>query len=484
MNADLNRDSRPSQAATVCWIVGLTIAFLSLSGSGSGEIAAKAALIVGVTLLAAIALEAWQDWRAVLRPDIVALCALYYLTFFEFLLPQPGVDQMISSRSISYGCQLVFIAFGTMVVARHWAPPVQPWLSSLMQRQASGKSLLLIFWLSFFFGYLYMLVAVNFDIGMMFDRMLEPRFAQPWGRGRFGDWKALLVELGAIVNLVPPLGGLILARREKYGLAGYVPVIFGLLFCLFEGFTSCTRNVLATYLITFLIGYGVNLTKKRVAEFLILCCLAAIGFYQASSIMLETRTIGLREYLNNKHAPAPVEDEPRTFFVDYNLLNIGQLTQQFPSAHPFLGWEVPFVAAIHPIPRAIWPGKPMGLSVSIESALGDEDDSTTLSATFVGESYIAGGVFGVALAGIFFGILTGWWGRFGSAISSEFGFLIYASGFFAIAISMRSLFWLTTNALPTIAAIILARIFLGNPKRATVGSGNSTTDLGTRPEVV
>jgi hypothetical protein len=479
-----NLASRPNQVATVCWIVGLIIASVSLSGSGSGEIAARAALVVGVTLVAAIGIEVWQDWRAVLRPDIVAFCTLYFLTFFEFLFPQPGVDEMITPRSLGYGCQLVFIAFGTMAVARHWAPPVQSWLSSLVQRPASSRSLLIIFWLSFFFGYLYMLMAVNFNVGMMIDQMMGPRFTQPWGRDRLGNWQALLVELGAIVNLVPPLGGLILARREKYGLVGYVPVIIALLFCLFEGFASSTRNVLATYLITFLIGYGVNLTKKRAAEFLIFCCLAAIGFYEASGIMLETRTIGLKEYLNSRHAPAFEEEEPSAFFVDYNLINISQLTQEFPSAHPFLGWEVPYVAAVHPIPRAIWPGKPMGLSMSIESALEDEDDSTTLSATFVGESYMAGGIFGVVLAGIFFGILTGWWGRFASGISSEFGFLIYASGFLAIAISMRSLFWLTTNALPPIAAIVLARIFLGNPKNPPCGFGSSTTHLRAKHEPI
>jgi hypothetical protein len=175
--------------------------------------------------------------------------------------------------------------------------------------------------------------------------------------------------------------------------------------------------------------------------------------------MLATRTIGLKEYILNGAPPAQVNDEQPSFFVDLNLVNISQLTQTFPSVQPFLGWEVAYIGLIHPIPRAVWPGKPEGLSVSIESALG-ANSSMTLSTTFVGEAYMAGGAFGVFLAGLFFGVISGWWGRFATAITSEIGFLIYASGFAAIAMSMRSLFWLTTVALPTIAAIALAMIFL------------------------
>ena len=31
---------------------------------------------------------------------------------------------------------------------------------------------------------------------------------------------------------------------------------------------------------------------------------------------------------------------------------------------PYLGWELPYLAIIRPIPRAIWKGKPLGMSFS------------------------------------------------------------------------------------------------------------------------
>jgi hypothetical protein len=71
-----------------------------------------------------------------------------------------------------------------------------------------------------------------------------------------------------------------------------------------------------------------------------------------------------------------------------------------PQKHPFLGFEVIYNAVIKPIPRAVFPGKPEGLSVSIEEIVGAE--GWTVAVTYVGESYMAAGWFGV------FGIYSFW----------------------------------------------------------------------------
>jgi oligosaccharide repeat unit polymerase len=465
--------TRPDPAATGCWIVGLLIAWRSMSGSFPSEIAARAALVVGGTLVIAVGLEVVKNRRAALRPDIGAFFALYFFTFFEFLFPQPDVDRMVTSDSITYGCILCFIAFGTLAIARHWAPPAPSWLGSLFQRPSSPKTLLLIFWICFFLGYFYMLLAVNFNLAAMLDWMLAPRYTQPWSRARYGDLNALWGEVGKIVNLVPPIAGLILAKREKYRPVAYIPVILALLFCIFEGFTSGTRNILAIYLVTFLVGYGVNLTRRRLIEFLVFCGLAAVGFYLATQVMLTTRLIGLKEYFSQEQAEALAPPVENSVFIDLDLVNISRLTEKFPAAHPFLGFELPYYFLLHPLPRALWPGKPEGLSMPIETALGVYDGSETLTTTFVGEAYIAGGVLGVVLAAIFFGMATSWWGRFASARCSEFGFLIYASGFIAITISMRTMFELTVAVLPTIAAIVLGLTLLRKPK-ALIAEAAST----------
>src|SRR5207247_423523 len=86
--------------------------------------------------------------------------------------------------------------------------------------------------------------------------------------------------------------------------------------------------------------------------------------------------------------------------------------------------------------------------------------------SFIGEAYIMGGMIAVFLTGLFFGAMAGWWNYFASPRNSELGILIYASGFFATVITMRSFSVFTTTILPTIAAVIVASVVMKH--RATV----------------
>src|SRR6202020_896905 len=101
------------------------------------------------------------------------------------------------------------------------------------------------------------------------------------------------------------------------------------------------------------------------------------------------------------------------------------------------------------IPRAIWPGKPDGLSVTIESIAGT--NQATISSTFVGEAYMSGGMLGVFLAGLLFGVAAQLWNRVGYDAHEPFAQLLYASGFMCAAMTMRSLLWVTVTMLPTLA---------------------------------
>jgi hypothetical protein len=456
------RVNAPNPAATGCLIVGFTIAyFWMLKGSTPSAMAGRAAWVIAFTLIGGIGLEIKANWKAIMRPDVICFAALFFLTFFEFLLPQPLYDSLAKEESTVRAITVCLIAYGTIAVSRHFAPAAPQGLAMVLTRPASPRFLLGCFWFAFAMGFFYMLLAVDFNVFTLVDQLTWARFTQSWQRGRFGDFKALLNEVGMIVYLVPPLAGIILAGRERFKPLHVITVLCALLFTLFQGYAGGTRNVLGAYLVTFLVGYALVLTKRRRLEFLILCGLCAIGYVYGSKEMLKFRETGLKEYMSQPKQMTPsFEDKSAdTFYVDYNLLMVAQITDQIPRAHPYVGWEIPYLALVRPIPRAIWPGKPEGMSTSLED-LVDAADGTTVSATFIGEAYVAGGTVGVILAAAFFGMLTAWWGRFASNMNSNFGVLVYASGFFAIVISMRSMLVLTTAILPTIAAIVIAILFL------------------------
>lgn len=432
-------------------LIGIALTGIFLRGDTPTALGRFAAIGVGLSLAISLALDFRRGVQNLIRADVMAILAYYFLTLFELLFPQTEFDVMTNARATHTAVIIVLVGMAGLLVGRHFPRPKKQPFAETLTREVPAGWILAIFFTALLIGFGYMLVAVNFNVVAMVEWFMAPRFTQPWGRGKFGDWRALLSELNMLTFLIPPLGGVILARRKRYGYFALALVVAGLLFTFFYSFSSGTRNLFASHLVTFLIGYAFSLAADRRREIVPLCVAGAVLFMAASTVMLKFRNDGLRNWLTTgEESAAPIE---KTVFVDYNLCAISRLVDVFPSHHPFLGWEVPFQAFIRPIPRAIWPGKPEGLSLSIEDALGAEN--MTIAASFAGESYIAGGMIGVILGGLFFGLATGWWSYLSSPRNSELGVLIYASGFFAAVISMRSLFAFTTALLPTVAAIVI-----------------------------
>src|SRR5262249_19943373 len=173
--------------------------------------------------------------------------------------------------------------------------------------------------------------------------------------------------------------------------------------------------------------------------------------------MLQFRNVGLGSF-------AFEEADLNTFYIDHNVVVISQLTDLFPSSFEFLGLEIPFNALIHPVPRILWPDKPTGLSVSIETAV-HAASGMTVSATFIGEAYMAGGLMAVLLASLLFGAAAEKWNRMARNTNLPFPVLLYTSGLFCAAITMRSLLWMLPTMLPTLALWMYGKFCFGRSSR-------------------
>ena len=124
----------------------------------------------------------------------------------------------------------------------------------------------------------------------------------------------------------------------------------------------------------------------------------------------------------------------------------------FQNRHDYLGSEFVFYAILLPVPRALWPSKPDELSFSAEKAFNTRGTAgTTIASTFVGEAYMMGGPTAVLTVGLLFGWLARWWDRFALDLRSNAALVLYASGFFAAALTARSMLFTTTAMLPTLA---------------------------------
>lgn len=437
---------------TLLALFGLTFTAVSMEGARPSELVSYAAIGTAISLALSVLFDLRDGVRNVIRADVMAIAAFYFLTLFEFLFRQESFDLLISLVTARTATETVLIGFAGLLAGRHLLRAKEHPFPNLFQREIPAAWLVAIFWSAVVIGYAHMVLAVNFNLLEMVDAMMAPRFSQPWSRGRLGDWKALLIELGMFIFLIPPLAGIALARRDRFKSGQLAGMLAMLAFTFFYSFTSGTRNLLAAHLVTFVIGFAFAAPVHRRKQVIIISIIGAVALLASTVIMLRFRNIGFTNWIEGR------DDRPKdllesSLFVDYNLYAIGMLVEVFPQRTPYLGWEVPYLALIRPIPRAMWPGKPEGLSSSIENAMGVE--GLTIATSFAGEAYMAGGWWAVLSTGLFFGALTGWWNRLASPRNSEVGILIYASGFFAAVISMRSLFVFTTALLPTVAALII-----------------------------
>jgi len=443
--------------ATIAVLSGLAITWIILPSDHPVDVFTDAAVGVGLSLILATGVEATAGIRSLIRVDILMLWALYGLTLLEFLFPQPDVDTSVSAPGATSGTYAVLLGFAGLVVGRHVVAKRRRDLGASIHIRP--KDIFFLFVLAALLGYIHMFLAVNFDLLEVFRQMALPRFQQDWGRGQYGgDIHSLFVEIGALIYLIPPIAGLILARPNEYGALKKVIVTVILSFTFYYGFSSGTRNIMATYTITFLGSYFMNRSTLTLWQVFYkgvpVLAILAIGMVY----MLQFRTEGLGNFSFSDGGPA-------TLYVDHNLIVISQITEVFPKSYDFLGLEIPVNTLIHPIPRIFWPGKPEGLSVGVEEAVG-APSGVTVACTFVGEAYMSGGLLAVLFFGLLFGAMAEMWNGVARNTNSPFAQLLYASGFFSGMLTMRSMQWLTVAMLPTIALWLYGRLWIRRSGRS------------------
>ena len=428
--------------------------------------------LISFALLAGMGISFLLDWRLglrnLLRVDVFALLSFYFLTYFEFLFPQGRFDMLVIPDDVVTAARLTLAGFATMVVGRHMSILPRKWLDPIGEIKMRPGHFLVLFFGATFLNFLPQLLAVDFNPVDWFQETLKPRFGKAWGRGQYGDLAALLHEFQLLGYVMPPIAGLIFARRKDYAFPALIIVGLCLLLLLWVAFSNGTRNVFAIQVASFFAAYFILQDRLRLK--LVIPSIAVVGilFVVLADMMLEFRNIGLERYIEEKRYTASYEaiekeylpiDRSETasgYFVDYNLWRLSQIVAAIPGIYDFIGWNMPYVALTKPIPRALWPDKPLDFEVGLEEAIGAE--GLTIAVTWVGEAYIAGGLLWIIPIGVLIGAFCGFWNELARFIRSPFALIVFASGFYAVLLLMRSLIFFTTALLPPIALIIMGFI--------------------------
>ena len=440
-------EAQPSQVArmvSIAWLLGIVTSFL---------------------------FDLRLGLRNMIRVDVFALCALYFFIYFEFLFPQSRFDVLVNPDDVVTAIHLTLFGLGTIVIGRHIEPGSEKSLGFIGKIEMRRGDFLLIFFGAFIVAHLPQWLAVGFNPVQWVEELTGPRFTQSWGRGRYGDLSALLHELQLIGYIVPPIAGVILARSKEYAKFTVFVVAVCLLILWFVAFCGGTRNILGIQMAGFLGGYLIVQKQLRFRRLAILSGVIAMGFLVMANMMLDFRQIGLERYIEEeRYKPAfqKFEDEygelygeeDSGYFVDYNLWRLSQMVGAFPDLYDFIGWNMPYVALTKPIPRALWSGKPTDLKIGLEEVIGAE--GYTIAVTWIGEAYIAGGIVWIIPIGLLIGMFCRYWNHLAGYIGRPFPLIVFASGFYAVLLLMRSLMFFTTALLPSIALVVMGAVIYKN----------------------
>lgn len=287
----------------------------------------------------------------------------------------------------------------------------------------------------------------DFDIDQIIDGLTAPRFETPWQREFLGDWSAFSYHLQYFGYLVPSVTVVAIYRLGFRNPVVWLGLAFSLLILTFHAQSGGRRivgGIVLAALVCWLLSARQLSPAKMMGAFL-----AAFGLLGLMQAMLLVRNMGLvGEYRLDTYDYLHVDD---------NFLRLGQTLEIFPEAHPFVGWNMVIYALIRPIPRVLWPDKPVDPGFSIADELGVPN--TSYSITAIGEGYVTAGVATVAVYGLAFGLLAG---VINSTMRGARGIvnpIVPAVMIMTIFIGMRSIIELVLMSYVLVAWLILRHLY-------------------------
>src|SRR5438067_12071067 len=110
----------PTTVATLVLLAGLFLTAASLGGNTASGVACHGAIGCGVSLALSLVFEAKKGIQNLLRADLIAIFALYFLLFFVFLFPQSKFDELVPyPEAVLPSVRICLLAFVGIAVGRH-----------------------------------------------------------------------------------------------------------------------------------------------------------------------------------------------------------------------------------------------------------------------------------------------------------------------------------------------------------------------------
>lgn len=410
-------------------------------------------LVLALALSLAPVAAAARSPLSLLRGEHLATLAPVYWLLLD---PLQGAYEMEGIGQ--HELRIVFAGIGIFAAAtwlgslgRGWS---LPWaVTGALSRELAPQTYSRVAFVAFGLSMLKFAVPCNFNLLDMLRYLGEPRWSAPWGRGQLGGWDALLDHVQYFGYLLPALT-VVLARRigwlaPRTMASGVMALVFALFLA-----QSGSRRVVGVVLGMALVLWLLTEVRLR-ARHAVGIVIVAMAILVALQVMLEYRTVGLAAIVSEESSAR--EGLSRDYLhVDDNIYRFSQVVQLIPDSHPFVYHRYAIWVLVRPIPRVLWPDKPVDPGFDLPSAVGREGVSFSMSA--IGEFYMAGGLLAIALGGWLYGRLSATASLLLTQASSFGTYVVYSVFMMALFVGMRSMLELVLTSYAVLAWVALARL--------------------------
>lgn len=362
--------------------------------------------------------------------NVLVVTSIIYWSLLDLLQGRYNMED-VQIGSVKYA--FVSLAFFTAVViiSSNYKLKLPKELISAIKTNIDPQLLYKIIVICFALGIFYFYYSTGYNFDYMISSLSKSRFRSPWARGVSGGFVSFLEHLKYFGYVLPSLTALLIISEKKVNYRTISALAMMIFFSAFEfqgGGRRITGFLLGSFVMTFLIYYRHSLKIRHYA------ILGVIGFLFL--ILLDMQLAFRNKGYENMFSTYEIEqlDEIR---VDDNFLRLAQVIELIPSQFPHSGMDYLIWSFARPIPRAIWPGKPMGPGFDVAEMVGAK--GVSLTTTVVGEAYASFGYIMIIVVGLISGVLSGTLNSLLKRPIGVLGIAFYALGVLALVAGVRAL---------------------------------------------
>ena len=456
-------------AFAFCGIVSVLVGLVIVVGIIPDEYAnpgalfpSSLALAIGM-LVPPIVRAIVSGLRDAFRAEHFLLLALIYWILLDLLQTTYPLSEVDKND-----VELAFIAVATMAIGIWIGVGLPRWRLPAALKRASAiefgpNALYRAIWVSFLLGIFYYVLQSGFDVQTILNGLSTDRWDAAWSRGMLGGWSAFPEQLQYFGYVLPSLT-VMLAERSRsrwFSPRVFVAILLSSVFLAFqlqEGGRRIIGTIIGAAILTWL------LLKKRISfGKLAVVLVLVLGLFTLLQVILYARRFGFAYYFEYGVDASSKKDY---YSVDDNFLRLAQIIHLFPNVIDYVGSSQIIFAIIRPIPRVLWPGKPIDPGFSLPELLGMT--GVSLSSSVVGELYSSLGLVAVLLGGIFYGSIAKAWNALRDMRGNNNGVIMYALGVLVLFTGIRSMQDLVIMSYALLAWVVLS--LMVRAKKTTISS--------------